>query len=61
MTDSPTFLDALVHALASAAAWAAFRDVCRSNYTCAPAADGPLTAARLLGERESTWDTVSRG
>jgi hypothetical protein len=45
---------------ASDAAWAAFRDVCRRKYAFDPVADGPVTAAQLLGEREGAWDTVWR-
>jgi hypothetical protein len=42
------------------AGWAAFRNVCRRKYNLDPEADGPITAARFLGEREGAWDIVWR-
>lgn len=41
-----------------AAAWAAFRDHCRQQFGFDPDADGPLTAAALLGRRQGAWQTV---
>ena len=40
--------------------WAAFVAVCQSRYEVDPETDGPITAARLLGQRANAWDTVWR-
>ena len=41
-----------------AAAWGAFRDHCRSQLGFDPEADGVLTAAALLGQRQGAWQSV---
>lgn len=43
---------------AEPAEWAAFRDLCRTRYGFDPASDGPLTAARLLGQRQGPWQAT---
>ena len=40
--------------------WAAFSAVCQSRYDFDPEQDGPITAARLLGQRSNAWDTAWR-
>jgi hypothetical protein len=55
LNDPPAY-----RAAVGAAEWAAFRDVCRRKYSLDPEADGPITAAQLLGEREGAWDVVWR-
>lgn len=41
-------------------AWSAFQGLCQGRYGFHPEKDGPITAARLLGEREGSWGTVWR-
>jgi hypothetical protein len=38
--------------------WSAFRDTCRDTYGFDPEEDGPVTGARLLGERRGSWGKV---
>src|SRR5581483_10465029 len=38
--------------------WAAFVALCQSRYGFHPEQDGPITAARLLGQRNGPWDTA---
>lgn len=38
--------------------WSAFTDTCESTYGFDPEKDGPITAARLLGERQGPWAKV---
>jgi hypothetical protein len=38
--------------------WSAFRDTCRVTYGFDPEDDGPVTGARLLGERKGPWSKV---
>ena len=40
------------------AVWGAFRDHCRSQLGFDPEADGALTAAALLGQRQGAWQSV---
>lgn len=39
-------------------AWSAFRAVCEEQFGYNPEADGELTGAQLLGERQGDWHTV---
>jgi len=41
-----------------AAAWGAFRDHCKTQFSFDPEADGVLTAATLLGQRQGAWQSV---
>jgi hypothetical protein len=41
-------------------AWSAFRGLARAKYRFDPEGDGPITAARLLGERDGAWEVVWR-
>ena len=41
-----------------AAAWGAFQDHCRSQFAFDPEADGAITAATLLGQRQGAWQSV---
>jgi len=47
-----------VFALLSKAEWQAFTSMCRSIYRFDPERDGPITAARSLGERPGPWEQV---
>jgi hypothetical protein len=38
--------------------WSAFRDTCKGTYSFDPEDDGPITGARLLGERKGPWGKV---
>jgi hypothetical protein len=38
--------------------WSAFRDTCNGTYGFDPEDDGPVTGARLLGERKGPWGKV---
>ena len=38
--------------------WSAFRDTCRDAYHFDPETDGPVSAARQLGERRGAWARV---
>ena len=38
--------------------WSAFRDTCANTYGFDPEDDGPVTGARLLGERKGHWGKV---
>lgn len=40
--------------------WAAFVALCQNRYGLNPERDGPITAARLLGQRTGAWETVWR-
>jgi hypothetical protein len=40
--------------------WAAFLQQCRADYGFDPTTDGPITAARRLGERQGAWAEVWR-
>ena len=40
--------------------WAAFSALCQSRYEFDPEQDGPITAARLLGQRSNAWDIAWR-
>lgn len=40
------------------AAWGAFRDHCKTQFGFDPEADGVLTAAALLGQRQGVWQSV---
>ena len=40
------------------AAWGAFRDHCKTQFGFDPEADGALTAAALLGQRQGAWQSV---
>lgn len=45
-------------AASTAEAWSAFRDLCARQYRFDPDADGPVTAAGLLGRRTGAWKVV---
>lgn len=38
--------------------WASFADLCRRRYGFSPTKEGPITAARMLGERKGGWAKV---
>jgi len=40
--------------------WQGFLDLCQDRYGFHPERDGPITAARLLGQRDGLWGTVWR-
>jgi hypothetical protein len=42
------------------AQWAAFLQQCKADYGFDPTTDGPITAARKLGERQGVWAEVWR-
>ncbi len=45
-------------AVMDTARWTAFRSICREGYGFDPEAEGALTAAAKLGERNGDWETV---
>lgn len=47
-------------ATSSAEEWAAFVGLCQGRYGFHPEQDGPIAAARLLGQRKGSWEKVWR-